>query len=321
MFSSSSRPAEAATCSELYQPLDESTIETACVTQPVVSSSFRRVPHLSSWRRLALRTWRAPRDPTVYGTLEIDVTGALGYLDDLRRETGVRVTLTHLVVRAIALALRRNPEANALVRRGWVYVRDSVDVFVQVVTDEGEDLGGIKVERADEKTLVEIAAEVCRRVKGLRAGRDAEVERAKRLLDRLPNVLLGPALRLLEWATFTVGLDLSRFGVKSDPFGGAMVSSIATFDIDWALAPIVPFSRCPIVLVVGRARPRPRVVEGRVAVRTVLLLGATFDHRLLDGAQASRLARIVVDVVSNPSAYEPPIGRSDAGSVNPIRSS
>jgi pyruvate/2-oxoglutarate dehydrogenase complex dihydrolipoamide acyltransferase (E2) component len=265
--------------------------------------SFRRVERLSSWRRLALHAWPAPRDPTVYSSLDVDMTRALDLLDRVRRETGIRASVTHLVIKAIATALARNPNANAMIRRGWVYERDTVDVFAQVVSDGGDDLGGVKILRADEKTLVEIAEELARRAERVRAHSDPELETAKRSLGSVPNWLLGPMMRLTEFATHSLGFDLSRFGVSPDPFGGAMVSNIGTFGHDWALAPIVPFSRCPIVLLVGTVRPRPWAVDGQVLARPVLTVGCTFDHRLLDGALASRLARVVIEVLNDPEAH------------------
>lgn len=250
---------------------------------------------------MALHAWPPPRDPTVYSTLEIDVSEALPFLEEIRGRTGVRVTMTHLVIKAIAEALHRHPECNGIVRRGWVWLREQVDVFAQVVTDEGEDLGGLKIENAAKKSIAEVAAEMQRRVERIRAHDDPELETSKRMLDRVPNFLLGPMMRLTELASHGLGLDLTRFGLKPDPFGGAMVSSIAAFGLDCALAPIVPFSRCPIVLIVGRVQMRPWVVNGEVVARPVLALGATFDHRLLDGAQASRLAKVVFDVIGHPA--------------------
>ena len=81
-----------------------------------------------------------------------------------------------------------------------------------------------------------------------------------------------------------------------------MVSSIATFGIDWAPAPIVPFSRSPIVLLVGTVQHRPWVVGDSVDPRPVLIVAAAFDYRPLDGYQASRLGRVVVEVLDDPAS-------------------
>ena len=264
---------------------------------------FKPVEKLSNWRRIALHTWPAPRDPTVYSTLQIDMTQGLRFLERVRAESGTHVTVTHLVAKAIGNALGRYPETNAIIRGRWIYQRESVDVFVQVSTDDGEDLSGTKVTRVDEKSLVEVARELQQRAERIRAHRDPELETTKRMLDGLPHWLLGWMLKLTEFATHGLGLNLSRFGIKPDPFGTAMVSNVGTFGIDWALAPLVPFSRCPIVLLVGTVQPRPLVVAGEVVARPVLIVGTTFDHRLLDGAQAGRLAKVVTEILSDPEKY------------------
>jgi pyruvate/2-oxoglutarate dehydrogenase complex dihydrolipoamide acyltransferase (E2) component len=49
-------------------------------------------------------------------------------------------------------------------------------------------------------------------------------------------------------------------------------------------------------------QPRAIVVDGQVVARPVLIVGTTFDHRLLDGAAASRLAKVVCDVIAHPEA-------------------
>ncbi len=265
-------------------------------------AGFRRAK-LSTWRRMALHTWSPPRDPTVYSTLTIDMTEALPFLERKRAEAGVRVTPTHLVAKAIAQALKQHPESNAVLRRGAIWVRESVDVFLQIVSDGGEELSGTKIARADEKTIVELARELHERAERIRAHRDPELETTKKTLDRLPSFLLGWMMRLTERLTHDLALDLTRLGLKPDPFGGAMVSNIGTFGIDWALAPMVPFSRCPIVLLVGTVQTRPMVVDGEVRARPTLIVGTTFDHRLLDGAQASRLAKVVCEVIARPEQY------------------
>ena len=230
------------------------------------------------------------------------MTGAQIFLERCREASGVKVTITHLVIKAVAEALRRHPESNSIIRLGWVYLRETVDVFVQVTSDGGEDLGGVKIAGADRKSIIEVASELQHRVERIRAHQDTDIETSKNTLTRAPHWLLGPIMKLTEFLTHTLGLDLSAIGLKRDPFGGAMVSSIATFGIDWALAPIVPFSRSPIVLLVGTVQPRPWVVGDGVEPRPVLIVGATFDHRLLDGYQASRLARVVIEVLDDPAS-------------------
>ena len=68
------------------------------------------------------------------------------YCERLRRETGVHVTVTHLTVHGVALALKQFPQMNGIVARGRIMLRDSVDIFMQVATSGGTELSGFKVD-------------------------------------------------------------------------------------------------------------------------------------------------------------------------------
>jgi len=72
------------------------------------------------------------------------------------------------------------------------------------------------------------------------------------------------------------------------------------FGLPRGFAPLVPFSRAPIVVTVGALEQRALVLEGRVQARPVLPIGATLDHRLLDGFQAGQLARRFRQVLEDP---------------------
>src|SRR5215472_9663876 len=91
-------------------------------------------PHktLATWRRVALSAWGAPRNPTAYGTLDVDCEAALAYLARLRADSGEKITLTHLVGKAVAVAIAAHPEVNGFASHGRLMLRDSVDVFFQV---------------------------------------------------------------------------------------------------------------------------------------------------------------------------------------------
>jgi len=262
---------------------------------------FTRARNLSRWRRLALNLWQDPRDPTVYGNLEINMSRALEYVDTVNTLGGkAKVTVTHLVIKAIAKALAEFPEANAMIAGKRIFYRDSVDVYCQVATGGGNDLSGVKVSSADRKSAVEIAEELSNRVDGVHAGTDPGSERTKRAVDKVPDGLLGPLLRLIDYLTYTRRIDLSRFGVAFDQFGSAMVSNVGSFGVGHGLAPLVPASHAPIVLLVGEVLDKPVVEHGQVTIAPCMTVGSTFDHRLIDGFQAGKLATTVKQSLADP---------------------
>ena len=270
-------------------------------------SKLRRVRELSSFRRIALADWRNPNDPTVYGTLEVDATAALDYIDQLRSHGGAHVTITHLVGRAVALAIAEHPEVNARISWRRLMQRDSVDIFFQVATDSGMDLSGAKVDGVDRLSAAELARELSDKASRIREGSDPQFESMRRLMKRLPMPLLRGALSLSNLLVNDLDLDLARFGLPRDPFGSAMVTNVGSFDLDTGFAPLVPMSKVPVLVLVGAVRKRPVAVDDEVVVRPQLTLCATFDHRLMDGHQAGQVARSLKRYLASPASYEPPL--------------
>lgn len=248
-------------------------------------SAFKPIEDASSFRRMAAAMWRSPSDPSIYGSMDVDATPALAFL----ATQPTKITITHLVARAVALALRAQPELNAKVRFwGRLEQRATIDVFVTVAT--GGDLSGARIDRADEKSLVELATAIADRAGKIRKGQDASYKKSRSAFAQLPWWLARPATQLSDLLVNELHVDLGKHGMPTDPFGSAIVTSVGMFGIDSAFAPFVPLARCPMLILVPEVRPRPWAVGDRCEVRPVLRLCATFDHRIIDGAAAGRFA-------------------------------
>jgi pyruvate dehydrogenase E2 component (dihydrolipoamide acetyltransferase) len=264
-------------------------------------TQFTPIEDASSFRRMAAAMWQRPRDPSIYGSMDVDATAALAFLAEHQQRTGTRLTITHLVARAVALALRDQPEINGKVRYwGRLEQRSTVDVFVTVATDGNRDLSGARIERADEKSLVELATEIASRAGKIRDGADQSYKKSRSLLKAVPWWLARPATWLSDVLVNELHVDLPDQGLPRDPFGSAIVTSVGMFGIDAAFAPFVPMARCPMLILVPEIRPRPWAVADRVEVRPVLRLCATFDHRIIDGAAAGRFAARLTGLFATP---------------------
>src|SRR3989454_3802940 len=285
-----------------------------------MARSFKPLHPLRGWRRVATQAWRPPEDPSVYAQLDIPMRSALAYVERLREESGVRVTVTHLVARGVALAIRQYPQLNGIVARRRIMLRDTVDIFLQVAIEGGRELSGLKIARADEKSVVEIAREMESRVETLRQRRDRQVERTKSLLDRIPVPLLGPVMRAIAYLTYDLDIDLTRFGVVKDEFGSAMVTNVGMFGLAQAFAPLVPFSRTPLVVLVGEVQEKPVVEAGRVVGRPMMTLGVTFDHRFMEGGHGGASARLFRAFLEDPARFDEPTV-APATAATPIQQS
>lgn len=256
---------------------------------------------LSPWRKLAIGTWRTAKDPSVYGAMELDVTRAKAFMARLSATSGERITLTHFIGRCLAEAFRRHPEINHVLRFGRLYPRKGVSLFFQVATDAaGKDLSGVTVKDADGKGTVAIAREVSARVGKVRDGRDRSYSRMKGTMSLLPGFMAGLVLDVAGFVQFTLNLWTPLFGTPKDPLGSVMITNTGSLGLDFALAPLVPYSRTPMVLTIGTVVDRVVAVDGAPAVRPIVRLGVTFDHRLIDGVHAAKLAAVLTACFADP---------------------
>ena len=56
------------------------------------------------------------------------------------------------------------------------------------------------------------------------------------------------------------------------------------------------------ILGTGRIEDRPSVVEGRIAIRKSMPISFTYDHRVLDGAEAARFMNDLKDLLEKPGS-------------------
>jgi len=259
----------------------------------------------SMWRRMSMGNWGQSTDPQVYGRLEVDMGPALEFAKRESDRTGAHVTPTHIVVRAVAAALRKNPGANAIIRWGRIYERSQVDIFCQVaIPGEKPDLSGAVIRNADQKRPGEIAADLKALAEAVRKGTDEEFASTRRTLDILPTFLYKPVLAFVGFLQYTLNLDLRFAGLPKNPFGSAMVTSVGSLGIPEGFAPLVPMSRTPVLVSVGKIEDKAVVRDGKIVVRPMCVLCGTFDHRVMDGFLAGKIVAAVQEYLADPEKAE-----------------
>ena len=200
-------------------------------------------------------------------TTEADATElsrVRGHLkDELTPGGEVVPSLSDLVVRLVALALVEHPALNASLVEDRIVEHAAVHIGIAVDTERG--LLVPVVRDAEGRSVREIATEAARLIEAARTGTSR------------PEELTG--------GTFTV-TNLGMYGID-------------------AFTPIVTVPECA-VLGLGRIVARPVVVDEAteaVAVRKMMALSLTFDHRLVDGAPAARFLQRVVGMVERPYSW------------------
>lgn len=260
--------------------------------------------NLSSFRRIAIGTWRTAYDPTVYGTLALRADKVLTYLETFRARTGKRATLSHLMAKAVAITLSEMPDANAILRFNRIYLRKDIGVFFQVALEDdktGEiDLSGATIFDAHQKSLLEIVEEFEKKVGSVRKKEDKNLEGSRNLFKSIPFFLLNTMLDLIGWLSFTLNLDLRWAGIPKDPFGSAMVTNIGSLGLEEAYVPLVPYSRVPLLIALGAVKDEPVVEDGAIVPGKIIRAFATFDHRVLDGMHAAKMSKTLKRIFADP---------------------
>jgi pyruvate dehydrogenase E2 component (dihydrolipoamide acetyltransferase) len=256
---------------------------------------------LSSWRKLALGTWRTVGDPSVYATFDLEVDHALLWLEELKLKTGQKITLTHFVAKAMAVVFERHPEINCVLRWGKLYPRKNVDIFLQVANDaSGKDLSGAIIRNASKKSVSDIAKELEDQVQSIRKKGDPQFKNLKKKMSWVPGLLMRPILDLTSFLMYTLNIWTPFLGSPKDPFGTAMITNVGSLGLEMAFAPLVPYSRVPFLLSVGGLKEVPVVRDGKIVIRKIVVLCATIDHRLMDGVHGSLMARTLKKICEDP---------------------
>ncbi|WP_344332542.1 dihydrolipoamide acetyltransferase family protein [Streptomyces globosus] len=174
--------------------------------------------------------------------------------------------------------------------------------------------GGPKV------SVLALLARICTAALARYPELNSTVDLAANEIVRLPSVHLGfaaqterglvvPVVRdahersaeslTAEFARLT---ELARTGklAPSDLTGGTFtLNNYGVFGVDGS-TPIINHPEAAM-LGVGRITPKPWVHRGELAVRQVVQLSFTFDHRVCDGGTAGGFLRYVADCVENPA--------------------
>lgn len=118
----------------------------------------------------------------------------------------------------------------------------------------------------------------------------------------VPNIKDADAMSLLELSAALTGLtETARAGktAPADLSGGTVsITNIGVFGID-AGTPILNPGEAAI-LAMGAVRKMPWEFQDEVALRQVMTLSLSFDHRLVDGEQGSRFLADVGAILAEP---------------------
>ncbi|MGB6152968.1 MAG: dihydrolipoamide acetyltransferase family protein, partial [Pricia sp.] len=199
--------------------------------------------------------------PHVTAYVEADLTDMVAWRNAnkvaFQEKYGERLTFTPLFVEAVARAVKDFPNINASVDGNTIIVKEAINIGMATALPSGNLIVPV-VKNADTKDLPTIAANV-----------NELTEKARE------NKLAGEDIK---GSTFTI----SNVGT----FGSIMGTPIIN-------QPEVA------ILALGVIKKRPEVIEtengDEIAIRSMMFLSLSFDHRVVDGFLGGSFVRRVAD--------------------------
>lgn len=262
-------------------------------------------PNISYFRKLAIGTWKAPNDSTYYGKVELNLTQVNTYLNKLNESLEHKISINHVIGKTMGLIFNQHPDLNITLIRNKPKYRKTVSAFFQthLRSKKGYDLLGINIDNIHEKSLESVAREVYEKSTELRQKKDSQMEFAKTTITLFPLRLMKIAVKCFNFLMYTLNLNLSFLGLPNDRYGSFGISSIGGLGMEEAYIPLFPFSRCGMMIAVGKPTLKPTIQDKEITVAETVIVTFTMDHRYYDGAHLAKPFRLLQKIIANPEKY------------------
>ena len=233
------------------------------------------MPDFSRWGKIDIEEMDTVRRLTAQSTAaswttiphvtqfdEADITGVMAFIEKNApkvEKAGAKLTVTAVITRVCAEALKRFPRFNASIDVANRRIILKQYVHIGIAADTPRGLLVPVIRDADQRSIVDLAKAI------------------GDLAQRARNKKVKPDE--LEGGTFSIS---NQGGI-----GGV------------GFTPIVLWPQVAI-LGVSRSAVKPVFVKDRFEPRTVLPLSLSYDHRIIDGADAARFLRWICDGLEQP---------------------
>ncbi|KAK1382587.1 Dihydrolipoamide acetyltransferase component of pyruvate dehydrogenase complex [Heracleum sosnowskyi] len=230
------------------QPQTSSSASESVGTRKQQSDSFEDQPNSQIRKVIAKRLLESKQNtPHLYISSDVILDPLLSFRKELKEKYNVKVSVNDIVIKAVAIALKNVPEANAFWNdeKGEIVLCDSVDISIAVATEKG--LMTPIVRNADQKSISVISLEVKELAEKARTGK------------LLPNEFQGGTFSISNLGMFPV----DRFcAIINPPQAGILAVGRGNQVVE------------PIVGIDGVEMP---------GVITKMNLTLSADHRVFDG--------------------------------------
>ncbi len=233
------------------------------------------------FRRFQIHKYRAEgMVPTVTMMITVDVTHLLELraIANRNNQSSTHITITHLVIKAVADALKNYPLLFSFFTGKDIIENNELVISIPVEVEQHVEY--IALHHPDRKSLGSIAEETAEELDKIRSGNGAFLKTLKRLMEN-PR-----------------GSDLDPMEFCRQHLGNFPISNFGSFHVDSGSIAIAQ----PIIsgICIGSVKPSTYMQSGQWREAMELLLTISFDHRPVDGAYAGKFLNSVKKLLECP---------------------
>jgi hypothetical protein len=236
------------------------------------------------------------------------------FLKAERQKTGVILSPAHVLVRAVAASLARHPKVNCRVIGRRVYRYDGVNIVMPMLQTRSGEVETVFLHRAERLSLSDIAQRFWSEARD-RATRAAESARHelhdgafKKFVTRLSRNLSLRWVHRMAWFGFAVANRLrapTLFPFQQELNGANAFVNYMGFPGAPPLIALkpssLPMNSFSISVTMGRAEPRPVVVDGAIVIRKQAPLFVRTDHRMVNAFEAAAFINTLRSHLNDPA--------------------
>ena len=229
-------------------------------------------------RKILFDAIDAARRPDGFATMLVDLVSAKEFKDAFRKRHEVPLTYLHMIIKAVAMIMKKYPWSNYMIERYQIIHPSSIDVGISVAGEEVVTPVVI-IRESDKKSLIEIVEEFRRKTAEAIRDEEKNLEKLKKIGRLLPiNFLRRMVIRYLA----------QSYRLRRQVVGTVQISMMNTKETDLFIPMTVGTA---VFMGVGGIANRPVAVGDKVEIRPSVYVALLVDHRTWHPRNGTELAK------------------------------
>lgn len=208
----------------------------------------------------------------------------------------------HVVVAAIARAMRKTPGMNRFVVGRRLYQRKGVWVTFSMKRgklNRAAKLTAVKREVPESQTLFELSEALNANIKVERSDAVTYTDKEVGLFSMIPRPVMVVATSFFKLLDYYNLLPASF--IKNDGFYTSMfAANLGSVGMSAGFHHLYEWGTCPLFLMIGRMEERVFAENGQVVTKKVIPLRFTYDERIEDGLNAGHGIKSLIEALESP---------------------